>query len=47
MQSDEVWDSLSKADKQRVQHMGEPRDLMSAQEFAAMWNAVTSGGSAA
>jgi hypothetical protein len=47
MQSDEVWDSLSKADKQRVQHMGEPRDLMSAQEFAAMWNAITSGGSAA
>jgi hypothetical protein len=36
MQLDEVWSTLSKADQWRVQHAGEPRDLMSAQEWHAM-----------
>jgi len=35
MQADEVWETLSRADKQRVQRWGEPRALMSEQEFRA------------
>jgi len=49
MQRDEVWDTLSRADKQRVQRAGEPRDLMSAQEWRAMMSeplAAMSGGGA-
>jgi len=36
MQGDEVWDTLSAADKQRVRRAATPRDMMSDQEFGAM-----------
>jgi hypothetical protein len=48
MQGDEVWDTLSRADKQRVQRLAEPRDIMSAQEWQAMMREVLEvGGGAA
>ena len=48
MQSDEVWDTLSLQDKQRVQRLAEPRDIMSAREFWAMTRqAFAIGGSTA
>ena len=48
MQSDEVWDTLSRQDKQRVQRLAEPRDIMSVQEWQAMMREVLEvGGGAA
>ena len=48
MQRDEVWGTLSRADRQRVQHAGEPRDLMSVQEWRAMMSEpLAIGGGAA
>ena len=48
MQCGEVWDTLSRADKQRVQLAAEPRDLMSAREFtAAMREVFAIGGGGA
>jgi hypothetical protein len=48
MQADEVWDTLDRGEKQRVQRLAEPRDLMSDQEFRAMMRDVlTIGGGAA
>lgn len=48
MQADEVWDTLSRADKQRVQRMGQPRDIMNTQEWHAMMReAMAAAGGAA
>jgi hypothetical protein len=47
MQADEVWDTLSRQDKSRVQRLAEPRDLMSAQEWRAMMSEPLAIGGAA
>jgi hypothetical protein len=36
MQLDEVWDTLSERDKLRVRQAGQPRDMMSDEQFRAM-----------
>ena len=36
MQAAEVWDTLTAVDRQRVRRAGQPRDMMSDQEFRAM-----------
>jgi hypothetical protein len=45
MQADEVWDSLSRSDRHRVQRLAQPRDLMSHQEFQAMLREISAVGS--
>ena len=48
MQADEVWDTLTAADKQRVRRAAQPRDVMSVPEFWAMMrreNAAEGGAS--
>jgi hypothetical protein len=40
MQSDEVWDTLERADRSRVQRLVRPRDLMGDEEFRAMMRQV-------
>jgi hypothetical protein len=48
MQADEIWDTLSNADKQRVRNLAEPRGMLSDREFWAMTRQVLAiGGSAA
>jgi hypothetical protein len=48
LQRNEIWDSLDRTDKARVQHLAAPRNLMSDQEWHAMMREVlpTAGGMA-
>jgi hypothetical protein len=36
MQSDEIWDQLTDADRFRVRDAGQPRDMMSGEQWQAM-----------